>query len=340
MDPVTATIQNPSPAALRQALDAEGAMRALAGNFAQFGSIEGIRAAAPLPRHAEEVLDAAVVGVGRQRLVLVDDLLNAGLIYRLDNFMSVMQLTYQRTGEVGYAQRTMIPSARGERQMPDREYASLPIYLTWDDFSFGIRTLLEAERVGAPLDTTLVEQATRRVNEAFEDQAFNGAGIQINGLTAPGALTNPVNTSNFTGSEAWDNAGHTGEEIVSDILAMQDVSVADNYYGPWNVYIPRGYGSKMAQDYKAASDSTILQRALEIPGINAIKVADYLPANTVLMVQMTSNVVDVVLGQTPTQVSWTDGPGWNRFWCVLGCLIVRWKADSNGGVGYVVGTPS
>lgn len=340
MDPVTATLQNPSPAALRSALSGNGALQGLADALGQYGSLKKMRAASPLPRNTEDVLDGAVVGVGRQRLVLVNDLLNAGLTFRLDNWMSVMSLTYQMTGEAGYAQRTMIPDARGERQVADRTYASLPVYCTWDDFSFGIREILASERVGAPLDTTHIEQATRRVNEAIEDQAFNGIGMNINGLTAPGALTNPANTSHFTGSEAWDNAGHTGEEIVSDIIAMQDVALADNYYGPFNLYIPRAYGSKMALDYKAAATTTIGQRASEIPGISAIRVADFLPANTVLLVQMTSNVVDVVVGQTPAQVSWTNGPGWTRFWCVMACMIVRWKADSSGGVGYVVGTPS
>jgi hypothetical protein len=342
--PAAINLNDHSPGAVRGALQGQGGpMQALAEGLLRFGSIKGIRAAAPLPRLTEDVLDGTVVKVGRQRLALVDDLINAGLVYRLDNWMSVPSLTYRQTSNGGYARRTMMPDSRGERTVLDLDYESIPIFCTWEDFSFEIREILAAERVGAPLDTAILEQCVRNVNEAIEDQAINGATtvdgavLKINGLTAPGALTSPVNTYAYTGGEAWSAVGHTGDEILADIQSGIDVLVADNYYGPYNLYIPRGYASKMALDFKANGDLTIRERVLELSEIANIRVLDYLPADRTLLVQMTSDVVDVIQGQSPTVVSWTDGPGWNRFWCVMACTIVRWKANKSGGVGFAVG---
>lgn len=310
----------------------------LGSALATFGSIAGLRAASPIPRFAEDLLDQAVLGVGRQRLVLVNDLITTGLVTKIDNWMSYMTFSQRRTNNAGNAQRAMVPS-QGQRFVVDGDYVTIPLFTTWSDFSFDIREILEAERVGAPLDVSHVEQATWNVNAKIEDQGINGAGVSIKGHSAPGALTNPSNTSHYTGNEAWTAAGHTGADILADVQAMQNVSIADNYYGPWNLYVPRLYATKLDTDFKDFSDLNIRQRLLELEGIQSIKTVDFLPADTTLLVQMTRNVVDVVIGQTPAQVSWQDGPGWHRFWVVLACMVVRWKADMNGGQGFVVGTP-
>lgn len=315
--------------------------KGLGSGLLKCGSVGAFRAASPLPKDAQELFDKAVVTVGRDRLVIVEDLLAEGLTYNLPNWLAVPTIYYERVGRAGHAQRTMVPKARGERQVQDRAGTTLPIYATWDDFSFGIRELLAAERVGSPLDTAMVEEATRNVNEAVEDQAINGAGFSVNGNSIPGLLTAPnANTQAYVGNEAWDNSGHTGEEILTDVLNMIDGLQADGYYGPYNLYVPTTYGSKLNQDYKSATSGTIRERleVLEAGGRPIrIRVADQLPANRTALVQMTSNVLDVIVGQTPTNVSWEDGPGWERFFVVLACLIVRFKTDYDGGSGIILG---
>ncbi len=304
-------------------------------------SIKEFRGLSPLPEDAQRQIDAAVTRVGRQRLVIVEDLLAEGLTYPLNDWLSVTELAWDKVSEVGHAQRTMVPKARGERQVQDRLRNVLPIYCTWDDFSFNVREMRASERVNAPLDTSHVEQATRRVNEAFEDQAINGIDFNVVGNTAPGILTEDnVNTQAYVGNEAWDNVGHTGDEIYGDVSAMIDKLQAKNYYGPYNLYIPTLYGSKLNQDFKANGDKTIRQRLEEIEagGRNLrIRVADQLPANRTALIQMTNNVIDVVVGQTPAEVSWEDGAGWERFFVILGCMIVRVKSDYEGKSGIVIG---
>jgi hypothetical protein len=315
-------------------------------------SVETLRALSPLSQDAQRVIDTAVTRVGLDRLVIASDLMSAGLTYDLPNAMSVTELQWDNIPETGGAQRTMHPSARGEFQLPDRASARIPIYLTTDDFSMGIRTLLMSQRIGAPLDTTLAESATRRVNEAIEDSVINGATttggapLQVNGGLVPGIINAPgITKTGFAGGEPWNVAGHTGDEVLADVLAMVAAQQANRFWGPYNLYIPTTYGLKLAEDFKTNVSGSIFAR-LQEPEMQfggrpiAIRIADMMPTDKIAMVQMTSDVLDLVIGQEPTVVPWTSLDGFTLFWMVLAIVVPRIKVNSNGKTGIVVGSPS
>jgi len=77
------------------------------------------------------------------------DVLAAGLRYNLTDFWGVTQIQWDEMAEVGYARRTMNPQARGENQLTERRARRLPVYLTWDSFELGVRTLAASQRIGA-----------------------------------------------------------------------------------------------------------------------------------------------------------------------------------------------
>lgn len=317
--------------------------RGLAAGLARFGSVAAFRAATPLPKNTQEMLDSAVIRVGRHRLGLVEDLLSLGLTYPLSNWLSVPSLYWERTNDVGHAQQSMVPKARGERQVADRDTASIPIYCTWDDFSFNIRELMAAERVGAPLDTSHVEMATRNVNEAIEYAALV-RGPQVAGLTTPGLLNAPnANTDTFKDNQAWTHADHSGEDIYDDVMGLIEKLQAAKRFGPYGLYIPTAYDNKLDSDYKATGDKSIRQRLSEISVGGAplrIRGLDYMTDDTVVLMQLTRDVMDVIVGQTPTVVSWEDAPGWERQFVVLSCVVPRVRDDYEGKSGVVIGTPS
>lgn len=304
-------------------------------------SVGQMRAMSPLPEDAQRVVDNAVVRVGLDRLTIVADLLAAGLRFPLADPLSVTEVQWDTVNEVGGAQRTMDPEARGENQLPNRTPNRTPVFLTTDDFFLGIRTLRASERVGQPLDTTLIEQATRRVNEAIEDQAINGAALNVHGYGAPGILNAPnVNTFTYGSNEAWDAAGKTGDEILADVLGMINVAITAKKYGPYNLYVPTLYGTALAKDFKANGSDTVLQRlqAIEAGGRNlVIKQADQLPANRTALIQMTSDVIDVIDGQRPVTVPWTSPSGFTLHWLVMAIMIVRVRSDYNSKSGVVTG---
>jgi len=313
----------------------------LSAGLSAFESIDALRAAAPLPDDAQRVFDQTVVNVGLERLTVVADMLSSGMVYNLPNAMSVLQLYHERANKVGHAKRTMTPSARGENQLIDRSGVRTPIYITMDDFAFNIRLLLASQRAGAPLDTAHVAQATRRVNEAIEDAAINGSGLTVNGDSAPGLLNAPnANTYTYSSNESWTLAAHSGEDILADVLEMIELAQGDNMFGPYHLYVPTAYGIKLMEDYKANSDKTIWQRLMEIPGLNKIAVADRLGTDRTILMQMTPDVADIIVGQQPTVVSWQDGPGWERFFAVMAIIVPRVRDTYTGQSGIVLGYTS
>jgi hypothetical protein len=311
-------------------------------------SVQEMRALSPLPENAQKLVDTAVVKVGLERLSVVADLMAEGLTYNLPNPLSVTEVQWESVNKIGDAIRTMSPEARGEFQLPDRSINRVPVYLTMDDFSVNIRTLLASQRVGQPLDTFMVEEATRRVNEAIEDAAINGAGIQQNGYTTPGLLTASVSTA-YTyetsggSTTAWTHSSKTGQKIVNDVLAMIDLMQAAHRYGPYNLYVNTTYGNALNKNFSDGTTTfptTILQRLeqIQVGGRNLrVRVADRLPTDRTVLVQMTSDVIDVIDGQRPTVVPWTSPSGFTLFWAVMAIVIPRIRKDYDSNKGIVTG---
>lgn len=311
-------------------------MRALADG--QELTVAGLRALSPLSRDAQVLVDRAVVEVGTQRLVITADLMANGLVSPLADPLSVTQIEWESISKSGGAQRTMNPSARGENQLPNRVPNRLPIYLTTDDFSIGIRTLKMSQRVGQPIDTTLVSQATRRVNEALEDSVINGSGLIAGGYAAPGLLNAP-NANTYTIPVGWGTA--TGEQIRVDVMTMIGKLQTDLKYGPYNMYVGTNYGNALTADFKANGNQSILQRLGEIQAGGrglTIKVADQLPANVVVLLQMTNDVAEIINGQAPTVIPWTSLDGFTLYWLVMAIMVPRVRSDYEGNSGIVIGT--
>ena len=284
--------------------------------------------------------------VGLDRLVVVQDLLAEGLTFNIgQDFWGVTQLQWDEMAEVGYAHRTMDPLARGENQIVDRRPRIIPVYLTWDDFELGIRTLAASARGGGtPIDTTQIEQATRRVNEGIEDSAINGIPNPVFGSSVPGLLNAPnVNAFTYGANLAWDDSTKTGQAIIDDVLGMVAMARTARRFGPYNLYVNTTYGNTLNRNFSDGTTTfpvTIRERIEQIVagGRNVrVREADMLPTNRTVLVQMTSDVIDVVVGQQPTAVSWDHPSGWSTNWVVLACLVPRVKSSYEDTSGIVTG---
>jgi len=305
-----------------------------------------LRTAAPLTDRAQVVIDKAVVKVGLSRLTFVADLLAAGLRYDLTDPLSVTQLEWNSTNKIGAAQRTMSPSARGENKLPNVLPNRLPIYLTTDGFELDIRTLKMSQRIGNPLDTTIVEQCTRSVNEAIEDAAINGAttldgqDLKVAGYAAPGLVNAPNAETQALTLAAWTTVP-VGSTVFAETMLMIGKLQANKKFGPYRMYVGTTVGNALASDYNATNNAqglTIMQRLLQIDGLQAIRVADMMPATKVALVQMTSDVIDVVVGQPPTVIPWTSLDGFTIHNLVMAIMIPRVRSDYNGDSGICIGT--
>lgn len=320
-------------------------LRGLGAALLTCGSIEELRSLAPLPDEAQRLIDNKVLQVGLERLAIAAEIMSRGLIYNLTDPLSVMELYQEADSKVGFAKRAMLPAARGENQLLDKVGVRTPIYATFDDFSINVRTLRASERAGAPLDVSMVGQATRRVNEAIEDATINGPGLTIAGNATYGLLNAPnAQSIAYESGMAWDSASKTGEKILADVLSMIKKLQAQQKYGPYTLFVPSTYGVKFAEDFKANGSDTIGERiaAVNVGGAPIkIVVADQLPANRTALVQMTDDVLDMIVGQEPTPLSWdTDGSGWERQFVILAFMIPRFKTSYTGQSGICLGFTS
>ena len=301
------------------------------------------RAATQFPLHAQELIDKAVTRVGMRRLSIVKDLILAGLTVPLPNWLSYTEYYWESMNQVGGAIETMVPKARGEDQKPDRIGNRIPIYCTTDDFTYTIREIKQSERVDSiPMDTLGIEMATRAVNERIENSFINGSSINSAGLTVPGLLNAPQATSVDFSAGTW--TGATGAQMQTDVIRFMDAMRDNKKWGPWRLYIPTNFSTILERPFSVASDKTI-RAWLEgmsdgEDGKLTIRVADYLPADTVVMLQMSPEVVSVLVGQEPTAISWTDGPGFEFFHLVMACMIPRISHDYDNQSGIVIGTPA
>jgi Family of unknown function (DUF6260) len=309
------------------------------------------RAAGPMPDKAQVAIDKAVVEVGLQRLTFAQDIIDAGLIHPLSDPLSVPQLEWEVVSKIGAAQRTMTPSARGEAKLPLRTVSRLPIYLTTDKFEIDIRTLKASQRVGVPLDTSVVKQCVRAVNEALEDAAINGAttldgqDLKVAGYGAPGLMN--ANTQSLTAA-AWTTSP-VGSTVFNEVMSMIGKLQADKKFGPYRLYVGTQIGNALDSDWATTNSQglTIRQRLLQIDSLQAIRVADMLPAGNgatppigakAALVQMTSDVIDMVVGQGPTVIPWTSLDGFTIHNLVMAIMVPRVRSDYDGNSGICIGT--
>lgn len=289
-------------------------------------SESALRANATLQVREWILLDTAVINVARRHLVGIQDLITAGLTYPIADALGITRLEWQKIGTMTDADVSMsgITQTPGDRQ----EYAvdAIPIPIVHKEFQMNIRQLASTRRMGVPLDVTQAALCGRIVSEKLETILFAGSTVLGSNNPIYGYTTG---THRLTGSvtATWTTA--TGAQIVTDVLAMIQALKNVNMYGPYMIYVPSAVYTHLGNDYvsNAVSINTIMARVLAIPGIVAIRESKDLSSSNIIMVQLTSDVVDLIDGMQPTTVQWDSPGGMIVNFKVMAIMVPRMKAD-------------
>lgn len=270
--------------------------------------------------------DNVVQQVARERLPAVTDIISRGLVYNLPNALGVMDLQWERVkGDLVDAEVTMsgLPEATKDRM--ETELVRMPIPLFHKEFFYNLRHLAAARRHGRELDTEHASVASRKISELIEYTLFNG--LTIAGSTIYGLATEP-NRKTLSVTANWATTA-TGEQIVSDIIRMIDTATKapNNMDGPFTLYIPWSVAARFGNDYKANSDKTIEQRIREIPGLAGIQWTNRLSGTSALLVQMTSDVVQMINGIQPTMVEWESHGGFQHNFKIIAIMLPRVRSN-------------
>jgi len=303
------------------------------------GSVKAqpIQTNAVLRKDEWKAIDDAVMQVERERLVGVADLQNKGLTYSLNNPMASTVMEFEKMDDAGAAQMDMDGINRGQNDRPRYSTAYLPIPIIHSDFQFNSRVLAASRTKGEALDTAQSENASRRVAEYLEDLLFTDTAYSFGTGTIYSYLSHP-DRQTYTLTGAWTASAVQGEDIVADVQAKKQQLINNQFFGPFVLYIPTGYETVLDEDYVTNYPKTIRQRLLELNNIDAVKVADHLPADNVVMVQMTSNVVRLVSGMANTSVQWESEGGFAINFKVMSIRVPQIRSDINGSSGVVHAT--
>ena len=291
-----------------------------------------------LRRDEWKLLDEAVIGVAEKRLQGFNDLVSRGLVYNLGNAMGTTVLEHHTVSDMLSAQMDMDGIIRGENDAPNWAFHYLPIPIIHVDYTINLRVLETSRNMGNAIDTTMAERAARRVAEFTEDLLFTnkqyayGGGTIYSLINFPHRIQHSLGTA-WTSLSANSSDGSVGDQIVSQILKMKQELINAHQYGPYIIYIPTGYETLIDSDYNTYKTKTIRQRILEISNLVDIKVVDTLPANNVIMLQLSSETVRIVRGMGLTNVQWGVEGGFATNFKVFTIQVPQIRADWNNKCG-------
>ena len=289
---------------------------------------------ATLRREEWMQLDEALVPISRERLVAIQDLIDNNLVYNLANAMGTTVLETQDIGAAMEAVMTMDGITRSKNDRPEFGSHYLPIPIIHSDYEINARVLSTSRNLGNSLDVTSAEEAGCAVAEYLEGLLFTatasmykfGNGVIYSYINYP--QRNPVILAS-----KWTNSGMTGKLILKDVAALKAASIAARHYGPWMLYIPTAYETLLDEDYNDYRGGTIRARILELANIKGIKVVDRMPADNILLVQMSTDTVRLVRGMGLQNVSWGEEGNFVTKYKVLTIQVPQMRSDQEGRCG-------
>lgn len=278
--------------------------------------------------------DEVLIEEAAIRLRGVADLIGAGLVKTVANGMGKTVYEYEKVTDMGSATTSMDGLSRTENDLVEFMLNGLPLPITHKDFFINLRKLMASRERGEALDTTQVRIAGRVVAEATETMLFSG-GKTFGGLPIYGYLTHPnrIVSVHFS-DDVWSAASVDGADIIKDVLAGIAALEAQRFYGPYWVYVPSGYSTKLEEDFKANGSQTIRQRILSIDRVQKLTVADKCTDGHVIVMQPTMEVACMVEGEALQTIQWDVQGGFqiNFKAFTINVPLIRADASSRCGV--------
>ena len=327
LDKNKATVQTPE-----QFMSGGGS---IAANFMASGFKANAMRTNAVLRHEEWLeLDAALINVALPRLRIVEDLRAAGLVHNLGGLGTIMT-GYEKASDISPADVSMDGLAQSENDTIDFTEVQVPVPITHKDYRINLRKLEASRRLGESIDVMTARAAARQVAEQLEDAVFNGiSSINVNGQTITG-LTNQADINTLGGTD-WGTIAN----IYTDCMNAVATEEADNFFGPYDMYVATTQYGQMRQIYADGSRESAMERVLRgIPQIRSIRVSDSLTAGSAILFEMREDVIDLAIAQDIVNIEWETKGGWVMWNKVYAVMVPRVKSDYDGrsGICYITG---
>jgi len=294
-------------------------------------NVNALRTHALLPRDVWLALDRRVVEVSGTILNGIADIVAFGLDFN-NGGIGTMISSYQQASAMRAAAVTMDPSidAERDRRVYTPVYVPVPFFLV--PFQINAREVAAGTQNGFALDMSHIDDAVRSVSEGMETVLFSGSSLVIQGTSIYGYLNHP--NRNTTSGADWG----TATNILPNVLTMLGIMKGDGalFTGPYRLYLhPDQFQQTLALN--ANTSMPILRTIEQLPGFGpgSVKECGFVTAGQGVLVNMTSNVVDLSVGQATTVVEWEEKGGLVSNYVVMACLVPRVKSTAAGQSGIV-----
>lgn len=306
-------------------------------------NINSLRTNDVLRKEEWQQFDTALIDVARQRLPLTDFFISNGMQFSISNGLGTTILEWEQISDMEPADVSMAGVTRGEQDTVEFTLNQLPLPIVHKDFTINIRKLEASRTLGQSLDTTQAELAMRLVAEKIEDMIIVGHATRVGTAQIFGLSTHPdILTGAQTGTTGW-SVDSTGEQILADAIAMMNdlqttvspSGYVNHMYGPYALLVDYAAWNRFMADFKANSDKSILSRLRELEGLGRIIPSSNIAANTCIMLQLTKDVFDEVVGLQPTMVQWESQGGMQTHFKIMAIMVPRVKSTVEGQSGIV-----
>ncbi len=292
-----------------------------------------------------KLMDRAVLKAARQRLTAWGDLASRNSFGGF-NGMSRTLLEHETMSDPGEALVDMDGLTEGRGDKPLFQLEGLPLPITHSSFWFTARKLAVSRNSGTPIDLTMAEAAGRRVAEMVEETLIGtktgmtfGVTADYNNAPTVYGYTNHPDRNTKIDMTAPDGAN--GTTILTEWLAVRELLYTDRFYGPYMVYVSDNYDQFLDNEFKTNSGLSLRTRLLQIDNVLGIKRLDFLTTDdSVLFVQMTSDVARAVNGMGITTVQWDTHGGMKTNFKVMAIMVPQLRSDFNGRCGIAHATTS
>jgi Uncharacterized protein, linocin/CFP29 homolog len=287
-----------------------------------------------------EAIDKEVQDIYRTPLVGIDDLRSYGLVKSI-NDIGVSVTTYEQASDLSPADVSMtLTPKKGDEDLTSFEPVSTPIPITSKPFSIDLRTLSASRRNGHEgLDVSTARTATIKVREALEDMLFLGSSVQMGSLPIYGYTTHPNRLANTAGGFGGGDFG-TDTNGHKTLVGMIDSLAALGFPGPFGAYVANAQYRELLTltgDNKNETQLSVILKT--IPELKFVRRGTRLTAGQVVVNQLTKDVVNLVVGQDVTPISWQEFGGLKNDFRIMAAIVpeIRFDANGNCGVAHATG---
>lgn len=279
-----------------------------------------------------EELDNTVLQVARQNLYAVQDLIDRNLTNSLGGLGTLLS-SYEKASDMTEAEVSISPITDTEEDTQSFDLASTPVPIVQKDFTLDIRRLKASRNRGAALDTTQTQTATRKVSEGSEKILVTGSNVTLNGNKIYGYTTFPDRVQGSAPGQ-WST---DISNIYSTIKNMiKDARENGGFRGPFVLYVASNLWEELMEVYTDGSGQTAKERALDkFDELDNIRPLIDLPNGELTLVQMTSDVVQLDVAESPQVIEWNTHGQLKSHYKVMACWVPQLKSDMKGKTGIV-----